>query len=169
MSDKGYHTPKNYEQTPSISQFKTPLPYNTPKSYDSNREVFATPLGAEKTDSDESTVSTTASSSDNNGELTIVAEFDDLMRCVKHRRCSEVEDAFLELAEQLKEMQMQWQVAVQECQRLRAALDDKTQDCSDLESKLKIARKLLDQEKRHTRRAEEEKEQLVSNVKEGFV
>lgn len=163
MSDKGYYTPKHQETTSStIGQFKTPLPYNTPKSYDSNREVFATPIGGEKTDSDESTTSSSSHpTSSENGELTIVAEFDDLMRYVRYRRCNEVEDAFLELAEQLKEMQMQWQVAVQECQRLSSALEQKTQDCSDLESKLQIARKLLDQEKRHKRRAEEEKEQLV--------
>lgn len=165
MSDRGYYTPRHHpEQTSSIGQFKTPLPYSTPKSYDSNCDVYATPIGGEKCESDDSVASslsnpTTASSE--NGELTIVAEFDDLMRCVRHRRCNEVEDAFLELAEQLKEMQAEWQVAVQECQRLRSALDAKSQDCSDLESRLKMARKFLDQEKKHTRRAEKEKEELV--------
>lgn len=155
MSDKNYYTPKHHQQTPSNSQFKTPLPYTTPRS-----DIFATPIGgSDKTDSDESTATTNSSSE--NGELTIVAEFDDLLRCLRHQRCKDVEDAFKEMAEQMNEMQMQWRIAVQECKRLRVVVEQKTQDCSDLEGKLKIARRLLDQEKKHTRRTADEKEQLV--------
>lgn len=106
---------------------------------------------------------TVISSTSDNGELSIVAEYEDLIRCIKHRRNDEVEDTLLEMAEQLLEVVKRWEIAVQECERLCGDLEKKTQDCSDLENKLKIARKLLDQERKHAWRAEEEKEQLVSN------
>lgn len=169
MNDTGYFTPKPHDHTTSSGVFKTPLPYNTPKSYDSNNDIYITPrTKPESSDSDESTASSldnvgTGGSSDG-GELSIVAEFDDLMRCVRHQRNRETEDSFLEVCERLKEMQMAWQAALQECQRLRAALDEKTQDCSDLEGKLSLARKLFDQQKRSTKKAEEEKAELVINV-----
>lgn len=168
MSDRGYYTPKN-EETP-LSQFKTPLPYQTPKSMDSDRDCYFTP-GKGPSDSEESTHSNSddaasagTGSSRDRGELTIVAEFDDLMRCVRQQRCDEVEDSYLEFAEQVKEMRAQWQLAVQECRRLQGLLDKKTHDFSDLESKLAHARQLLDQEKRHTKRAEEERDVLVIDI-----
>lgn len=162
MSDKEFHTPRQ----DYIGHFKTPLPYSTPKSYESSKEVFATPLtkGDFASDSDESTASSCANGgpgSGDSGELTIVAEFDDLMRCLRHRRNSDVENVFLATVEKMKDMDMHWQAAMQECQRLQAALDEKMQACSDLEGKLNLARRLLDQQKRHTKRAEEERRLLV--------
>lgn len=168
MSDKEFFTPKQ-DQSSSIGHFKTPLPYSTPRTYESNRDIFATPLTREETTSD-SEESTASGGGTSDGELSIVAEFDDLLRSMRQRRCSEVEDAFLEMAEQLQELQMLWQNAVQECLRLRTVLDEKTQNISDLEYKLSLARKLLDEQKRHTRRAEDEKRELVScAIRERFL
>lgn len=165
MSDKEFFTPKQ-DQASSVGHFKTPLPYSTPRTYESSRDMYATPLTREEitSDSDESTASgpSNVGGASSDGELSIVAEFDDLMRCMRQRRCSEVEDVFLEMAEQLQELQTLWQNAVQECLRLRAVLDEKTQNNSDLEYKLSLARKLLDEQKKHTRRAEDEKRELVS-------
>lgn len=150
MSDRGYYTPKN-QHTP---QFKTPLPY-TPKQPNFDKQ---------SSDSDESTSSTenagTAGSSEN-GELTIVAEFDDLMRAVRQQRCDEIEDAFLEFAEQSKEMSIKWNQAVQECQRLQASLEKKTQECHDMEANLEHARSMLHRQMQMRKKTEHERDRLV--------
>lgn len=160
MSDKGFYTPKQY-QTPSTPHFKTPLPPN------SNQDIFATPMGGETSDSEESIASSSdgvashGTASSKSGELAILEEFDDLMRCVRHRRCNEVEDAFLEQAGHMKEIHMQWQIAVRECQRLQSLLDVKTVEYNKLEWKLGVAQKVLDQEKKKTREVEREADELV--------
>lgn len=153
MCDRGYYTPRN-DKTP---QFKTPLPY-TPKPLN---------LDKDSSDSEESTCSSDnpgAAASSENGELTIVAEFDDLMRAVKQQRCDEIEDAFLEFAEQAKEMNLQWNLAVQECQRLNALIEKKTQEFHDLEYKLAQARKLLDQQTQLRKKAEHERDRLEGDI-----
>lgn len=151
MSDRGYYTPRN-NKTP---QFKTPLPY-TPK-----QPVFDKP-DKQSSDSEESTCSSAGTQgSSENGELTIVAEYDDLMRGVRKRRRSKIEDAYLEFADQVKEICTQWHLAVQECQRLQALLDRKTQECHDVEVKLVQARKLLDRQTHLRKKTEQDKECLV--------
>lgn len=93
-----------------------------------------------------------------NTNLTLVAEFDDIMRHVKHSRNNEVEDAFLQFVEQTAAIFDRYQEAVKECRRLQEQLDRKTHEFGDLESKLLHARRLLDKEKMNTRRAEEERD-----------
>ncbi|KAJ8946085.1 hypothetical protein NQ314_008985 [Rhamnusium bicolor] len=144
--------------------FKTPLPFHTPKSngcmYTPNKEM------TDKSDSEESTNSSdigsayTGSSSD----LTIVALFDDLMRLMKQRRDEKVEDSFIIFADNMKMMWSQWQVTVMECRRLQSLLDLRTQEFSEMERNLMLARKLLDQEKKKTRQAEQERDEFEIQI-----
>lgn len=94
--------------------------------------------------------------------LSIVAEFDDLVRCVRQQRCDEVEDAFLHFAEQVEGVFGKLREARDECQRLQELLDKRTHDFSDSEGKLHLARHMLDKEKKNTRLAMEERDAYVS-------
>lgn len=150
MNERIFSTPKNKKST-NETVFKTPYSLRTPK-YTEN-----TPK-RETSSSDESISS---SNGGDPGNLSIVAEFDDFMRLIKQYRNDNVECVFLNFVRQSKEMGSQYQIAVRECRRLQELVDGKTRILSDLENKLSVARKLLDQEKRLTRRAEEEKYNLV--------
>jgi hypothetical protein len=147
--------------------FKTPLPFRTPRP-ELDRDFY----NGEKmtSDSDESVVS---SNSDNagsaytqssNGEISLVAEFDDLMRFYRPFRSSKLqtESAFLDFVEQVKLLYVEYFQALDECRRLQGALDAKTQENTDMEHKLMKARKLLDIEKQCTRNARRERDDLVS-------
>lgn len=134
--------------------FKTPTAlYHKGTSSDSDSSVS----------SEKSTQSNGAASS-NGGEISIVAEFDDLMRVHKQIRSDKllVECSFLDFIEQTKTLYKEYCSAVEECRRLQTCLDGKVHECSDLELKLTKARKLLDQEKGHTRNAKKERDDLVS-------
>lgn len=165
MTDRGYYTPKSK----SASKFKTPLPYSTPKSMTSERDVFYTPR-KDFSDSDESTTSSASTGiSTESGELTIAAEFDDLMRAVGQRRSSEAENVLISVLEVGRDMGKRLKEAVDECQRLQLVLSNKTKELSDLTDKLQTARKLLDQEKKHSRQIEDERDQLeiqIANIRE---
>lgn len=159
MSDRGYATPKHHVKTDF--KFKTPLPY-TPKC---DQDVFYTPR-KEFSDSEESTHSENAGSacaSSENGEINIVAEFDDLMRTLRQRKrgIKEAEACLLTLGEQMTEVCRDWKNAVDECHRLQVALNDKTKECSDLAHQLCQARLLLDQEKKRKQKVIDERDQLV--------
>ncbi|CAH0548067.1 unnamed protein product [Brassicogethes aeneus] len=141
--------------------FKTPLPYNTPRSY----EFYTPKENSDKSDSEESTSSTGESkASYNSADLSIVAVFDDLMRLVKQRRHDKIENAFISFAEDIKDMWSHWQESVVECRRLQSLINKKTEECSELENHLKVARKLLDKEKLMTKQAERERNQLERQI-----
>jgi Rac GTPase-activating protein 1 len=149
--------------------FKTPLPFRTPRP-ELDRDFY----NGEKmtSDSDESVVS---SNSDNagsaytqssNGEISLVAEFDDLMRFYRPFRSSKLqtESAFLDFVEQVKLLYVEYFQALDECRRLQGALDAKTQENTDMEHKLMKARKLLDIEKQCTRNARRERDDLAGQI-----
>lgn len=121
-------------------------------------------------DSDESTASSGSTDPATSGapnlsrDLSLVAQFDDIIRLYKQRPNESVEKVFYYVVEQSIEMLGQWRVATDETRRLQVELDKKNHELSDLENKLSVARKLLDQEKRNTRKAEDERDVFVSQI-----
>lgn len=148
----------------SHTPFKTPYPY-TPKhqNYTPAREKEY------KSDSEESTSS--AGDFAYNADLSIVAVFDDLMRMIKLKRHDEVENIFLSFAENIKDVWQNWQDALNECRRLNEVVDNKIKEINDLESSLKLARKMFDKQKNIADEAQLDKLKLVcyQNLFLGFV
>ncbi|KRT82480.1 C1 domain containing protein, partial [Oryctes borbonicus] len=142
--------------------------HKMPKLKDYERE-FCAPK-SEHSDSEESTASTGSSDTANvvtsnvRSDLSIVAQFDDIIRLYKQRPNQTVEKAFYNVAEQTKGMCEQWRVAVEEARRLQTELDKKNHELSDLDNKLTVARKLLDQEKKNTRKAEDERDLFEEQI-----
>ncbi|KAF5278824.1 hypothetical protein FQR65_LT03512 [Abscondita terminalis] len=97
-------------------------------------------------------------------DLSIVAEYDELIRSLKQQRHDEIEDAFLVFVEQTKGVVDQWQLALHECKRLQDEVAKMTNDYCDLESKLSHARKLLDQERKRARNFEKERDEWERKV-----
>ncbi|XP_018567297.1 rac GTPase-activating protein 1-like [Anoplophora glabripennis] len=142
----------------ATTPFKTPLPYSTPKSSCKGM--------SDKSDSDESTSASDTGSaySGSSGDLTIVALFDDLIRLMKQKRDEKVEEAFRTFAENMKVLFIQWQTTVAECQRLQNALDIRTQEFSEMERHLNVARRLLDEEKKRTKQAKQERDEFEQQI-----
>ncbi|XP_017771675.1 PREDICTED: rac GTPase-activating protein 1-like [Nicrophorus vespilloides] len=150
--------------------------FNTPKAAAHLQHAFKTPITeyytprSEMSDSEESTNSCGDYVPSNGGrELSLVAEYDEIVRLLKTQRNDEVEDAFLDFTRQAEDMAKQLKIAAQECHRLQQQLDLKIHESSDLESKLNHARKMIDQEKRYSRKVEDERDYLeeqISRVKE---
>ncbi|KAF2896541.1 hypothetical protein ILUMI_09632 [Ignelater luminosus] len=148
---------------------RNPPLFKTPKSF---RAHTAMPnqdpeyLTRDTSDSEESTKSDAPSDdgSYNSEDLSIVAEYDELMRNVKLQRCNDVEDKFLDFVEQVKGLSNHFYECQQECQRLNKELEKKAQECSDLESKLVVARKFLDQERRQSRKILEQRDALEEKI-----
>lgn len=149
--------------------FKTPLPYRSERTFrsDLNRDMFGEKAAS---DSDESIAS---SNSDNvgsgatqssNGDISLVAHFDDLRRNNRRFRCSYLEllPAYIDTAEEAKFFLIDYYEAVNECRRLQSVLDSKILECSDLEHKLVTARQMIDKEKKMVRTARKERDDLVS-------
>ncbi|XP_049819173.1 rac GTPase-activating protein 1 [Aethina tumida] len=141
----------------SHTPFKTPYPY-TPKhqNYTPAREKEY------KSDSEESTSS--AGDFAYNADLSIVAVFDDLMRMIKLKRHDEVENIFLSFAENVKDVWQNWQDALNECRRLNEVVDNKIKEINDLESSLKLARKMFDKQKNIADEAQLDKLKLEHNL-----
>ncbi|KAB0792708.1 hypothetical protein PPYR_14667 [Photinus pyralis] len=131
-------------------QYKTPKP----------SKMRATPATArETTDSGESSTSCSSESSrNNNGELSIVAEYDAMIRTYKqYISFLDVTEEFEDFIEQAKGINMQWLKTKNEVERLRM---DNSKITEDYEAKLQVARRMLDQEKRRSRRLEDERDEL---------
>lgn len=149
----------------NFKRYDTPLStYNTVHKVTTARSNMVH-MPKEMSDSEESIKSTSSetASSGNSENLSITALFDDLMRCLHLQRCDTVEDAFLNYVKQSKHMNEQWQLSVQECKRLQSALEKLTFEYKDLDFKLDMSRKLLDQEKKRSRRIEEDRNELVNS------
>lgn len=133
-------------------------PFKTPQT--THRQFQFHDNGA-TSDSEESV----ASSTSDNGEISLVAEFDDLMRAHEslYRSKMETEAAFLDFVDQAKLLNLQLFEAKDECQRLKDLLEKRVCEVSDLENKLRKARKLLDLEKANTRNARKERNEYVSS------
>lgn len=93
--------------------------------------------------------------------LSLVAEFDDLVRMLKQKRSNDVEDKFIDYVEQTLSISNLWDRSVKECRRLQGLLELKTQELTDMENKLLIARRLLDKEKKEKKRIEDERDRMV--------
>ncbi|XP_058811969.1 rac GTPase-activating protein 1 [Topomyia yanbarensis] len=89
-------------------------------------------------------------------ELSIIAQFDELRRCSDVLREGTAEMEFLKFVQLQDECRLQWLKAVQEAQRLQRELDTALRQMSDLDTKLFLARKLLDEESKTRKRAEQE-------------
>ncbi|GJQ77209.1 hypothetical protein Trydic_g14879 [Trypoxylus dichotomus] len=148
-----------YKSTP-VTHLKAS--YKTPKTKDYEKEYYAPK--SEHSDSEESTASTGSSdpactaTPSMRSDLSIVAQFDDIIRLYKQRPNQMVEKIFCSVVEQTKGMCEQWRVAIDESRRLQIELDKRNHELSDLENKLTVARKLLDQEKKNTRKVEEQRD-----------
>ncbi|KAF5278863.1 hypothetical protein FQR65_LT03552 [Abscondita terminalis] len=103
--------------------------------------------------------------SDSNDHIDITSEFDELMWCMKQQRADEVEDAFLDFVEQTKSVVEQWAKTSNECQRLQAELTKLNNDYNDLEMKLSQARKMLDRERKLTRKFEKERDEWKGEIR----
>ncbi|KAK4872799.1 hypothetical protein RN001_014828 [Aquatica leii] len=138
---------KKYVKTPKILNYGTP--------------------GRQLSDSEESTASSVseAGSTGSNDNLSLVAEYDELMKCAKSLRHDEVEDAFLCFIKQTGSMVAQFCTVQQECKRLQDSLAKTMNDYSELECKMSHARKLLDQERKRSRMFEAERDELDRQMK----
>ena len=63
-----------------------------------------------------------------------------------------------------EEVRQKWLTSVQECQRLHSALEKAHHESADLERKLSHARRLLDEEKRRRKTAEEQRYNCVRKM-----
>lgn len=68
---------------------------------------------------------------------------------------------FLQFAINQEEMRQKWLAAIQECQRLHAALEKAVQEATDLDKTLSHAKRRLDDEKRKRQLVEEQRNSLV--------
>lgn len=105
------------------------------------------------------------SDSDGSGsiELSIEAEFDDLMNDYEFE-LDDLGECFLRFAEVQQLCHIEWQKSIDECKRLQTELDKANHDIGDFANKLNHARKMLDQEKKMTRRVKEECDSLEKQM-----
>ncbi|KAK0076555.1 hypothetical protein PV325_005196 [Microctonus aethiopoides] len=96
--------------------------------------------------------------------LSIIATHDELVRCTNVLIHGSCEDEFLQFAINQEEMRQKWLASVQECQRLHCVLEKAHYESADLERKLSHARRLLDEEKRRRRNAEEQRNSLERQI-----
>lgn len=94
--------------------------------------------------------------------LSLVAHYDEVMRKVQEYFEEDLTDEFLAFAERQEACRIEWLKSVQECRRLQSELDKANHEIGDYMTKLSHARKLLDQEKKARRRAEDERNNLVN-------
>ncbi|XP_034950890.1 rac GTPase-activating protein 1-like [Chelonus insularis] len=96
--------------------------------------------------------------------LSIIATHDELVRCTNVLINGSSDEDFLRFAINQEEMRQKWLAAVQECQRLHSALEKSHHELADLDRKLSHARRLLDEEKRRRRVAEEQRNILERQI-----
>ncbi|XP_044742527.1 rac GTPase-activating protein 1-like [Chrysoperla carnea] len=97
-------------------------------------------------------------------KLSLVAQFDDLMRCVWGLLNNDETEAFLAIVLNFEEFCLKGIEAEKECQRLQSELNKQMLTISNLEKKLSHARSMYDTEKRQRLKAEHEIENLERNV-----
>ncbi|XP_011300872.1 rac GTPase-activating protein 1-like [Fopius arisanus] len=96
--------------------------------------------------------------------LSIMATHDELVRCTNVLVNGACEEEFLQFAINQEEMRQKWLASVQECQRLHSALEKAHHESADLDRKLSHARRLLDEEKRRRRLAEDQRNSLERQI-----
>ncbi|XP_051153061.1 rac GTPase-activating protein 1-like [Leptopilina boulardi] len=97
--------------------------------------------------------------------LSVLASYDELIRCTNTLVNGSCEGEFLQFAINQEEIRQKWLLSVQECQRLHAALEKSHQEASTLDKMLSHARRLLDEEKMKRRHAEDERNSLERQIK----
>lgn len=147
--------------------FKTPLPHRSTYKTELNKECLFSEKGT--SDSDESVASSNSDylgSGSSNGDISLVAEFDDFMRYFRPLRSGELQTqlAFIEFVEQVKQFYINYFEVINECKRLQTKLETTVNERSDLEYKLLMARNMLDQEKQKTRNVKKERNDLVDTT-----
>lgn len=93
----------------------------------------------------------------NPNELSLVARFDDLVAYYWYFIKRNPSRVFLNFIKMQENCHAEWQKSIDECKRLQSELDKANHDIGDFTNKLSHARKLLDQERKIRRRAEEER------------
>lgn len=170
-------------RTPSKTRFvKTPRSVTSTKKYDVNKkhtktfkiddetlpadfvmlneENVQTSEGTDESENDIDRAGPSGNSdsdASNPNELSIVAQFDDLIAEYGYILNDNIHNVFLKFAEMQQKCHIEWQKSVDECNRLQSELDKANHDIGDFTNKLNHARKLLDQERKMRRRAEEER------------
>ncbi|XP_069683890.1 rac GTPase-activating protein 1 [Periplaneta americana] len=86
--------------------------------------------------------------------LSLLAEYDELMRCSKILLESGCESEFHRFAVNQEECRKKWFAAVVECRRLQEELEKSNQNVSSLEGKLYHARRIIDKERKKHQEAE---------------
>nr|XP_018903749.1 PREDICTED: rac GTPase-activating protein 1 [Bemisia tabaci]XP_018903750.1 PREDICTED: rac GTPase-activating protein 1 [Bemisia tabaci] len=94
-----------------------------------------------------------SSSSSQRQRLTLIAQFDDICRCyeILAEGC---EQDFKRFVLSQEGVRLKWLEAVNECQRMKGALESSNNEISTLNKKLRTARIMLDREKAMRRNAE---------------
>lgn len=100
-------------------------------------------------------------SGDSLPELSLLAHYDEIIRCYEEYFEDDISEEFLSFAEHQELCRMEWLKSVNECKRLQSELEKANHEIGDFSNKLKNARRLLDQEKKMRKRAEEERNSLV--------
>ncbi|KAJ8682974.1 hypothetical protein QAD02_018766 [Eretmocerus hayati] len=101
--------------------------------------------------------------------LSLLASYDELMRCTNILVNGSCEGEFLQFAINQEEMRQKCLASVQECQRLHSALEKAHHEAANLDRKLNHARRLLDEEKKKRRTAEDQRnscERQITLVKD---
>ncbi|XP_050458948.1 rac GTPase-activating protein 1-like isoform X1 [Cataglyphis hispanica] len=96
--------------------------------------------------------------------LSLLATYDELVRCSNVLINGSCEEEFLQFALNQEEMRQKWLMSEQECQRLHSALDKAQHEIAGLDRKLRHARRNLEEENRRRRVAEEQKDLLEKQI-----
>ncbi|KAF7994421.1 hypothetical protein HCN44_003893 [Aphidius gifuensis] len=92
--------------------------------------------------------------------LSLLAMFDELVRCTNVLVNGSCEAEFLQFAINQETVRQKWLASIQECERLNQALEKSEHESADLDRKLSHARRLLDEEKKRRRIAEDQRNSL---------
>ncbi|XP_014211402.1 rac GTPase-activating protein 1-like isoform X2 [Copidosoma floridanum] len=96
--------------------------------------------------------------------LSLLASYDELVRCTNVLINGSCEGEFLQFAINQEEIRQKWLASVQECQRLHSALEKAHHEAANLDRKLNHARRLLDEEKKKRRHAEDQRHVLERQI-----
>ncbi|XP_075166190.1 rac GTPase activating protein tumbleweed [Haematobia irritans] len=96
--------------------------------------------------------------------LSLLATFDDLRRCIQVLTDGSAEEELLKVLQLQKKMQLECISRAQEAQRIQKELDASLQSMADLETKLFHARRLLEMESKARKEAEHDRDQLEKKL-----
>ncbi|XP_072388935.1 rac GTPase-activating protein 1-like [Diabrotica undecimpunctata] len=125
-----------------------------------------------RTESEESVISETGSTGSSGStlgstnDLTIVALYDELQR-LYHQKVEDrdkLHDSFYNFAEQTKLLYQEWTKTIAECIRLRNEVDQKIEEGNEYNRRLKNARKMLDEETKKRKLAEQERDEFKHQI-----